>query len=249
MKRSTVSEGIKRLAFAAMLTAMSVVIGIFCKTALNFADGLFRITFENMPIILAGIIFGPIVGGAVGVASDLLSYLLSGQTYPPNLVVTLGAAVIGIIAGIVAKYIIRKRGTLQFIVAGASAHLVGSVIIKSVGLFIFYNWLVLWRIPTYLVITTVEVILLILLYKNKAIKKIIDKLSPVKESARGYDSCTHRAEAAINDTDEAPSEEDILTDDATQNDDGYETATDITAPKDNGAQAASEGDSGDEING
>ena len=186
MKKSTVSENIKKLAFAAMLTAMSVVIGIFCKTALNFADGLFRITFENMPIILAGIIFGPIVGGAVGVASDMLSYLLSGQTYPPNLVVTLGAAVVGILSGVVAKYIIKKRGKLQFIVAGASAHLVGSVIIKSAGLFVFYNWLILWRIPTYLLIAPLEVIMLILLYKNKAVKHMIDKISP--ESDTSYTS-------------------------------------------------------------
>ena len=179
MKKATVSESIKRLAFAAMLTAMSVVIGIFCKTALNFADGLFRITFENMPIILAGVLFGPIIGGAVGVASDLLSYILSGQTFAPNPVVTLGAAVVGIISGVVAKYIIKKRGATQFIVAGASAHLIGSVIIKSIGLFVFYNWLVLWRIPTYMLIVPVEVIMLILLYKNKAVRRMMDKVSPI----------------------------------------------------------------------
>ena len=202
MKRSTVSEGIKKLAFAAMLTAMSVVIGIFCKTALNFADGLFRITFENMPIILAGIIFGPIIGGAVGVASDLLSYLLSGQTYPPNLVVTLGAAVIGIISGIVAKYIIKRRGRLQFIVAGASAHLVGSVIIKSAGLFVFYNWLVLWRIPTYMLIASIEVIMLTLLYKNKAVKRMIDKISPDSDTAKA-------AESAFSGEEDTPREVDI----------------------------------------
>ena len=31
--------GVRELALAAMLTAMSVVIGIFCKTVLNFAEG------------------------------------------------------------------------------------------------------------------------------------------------------------------------------------------------------------------
>ena len=155
MKKINAHDQIKRLAFAAMLTAMSVVIGIFCKTALNFADGLFRITFEGMPIILAGIIFGPLVGGSVGIASDLISYLLSGQTYPPNPVVTLGAAIIGIVSGIVARFIIKKRGKLQFIVAGASAHILGSIIVKSVGLFAFYDWLVLWRIPTYIVIAPI----------------------------------------------------------------------------------------------
>ena len=160
-----------------MLTAMSVVIGIFCKTVLNFAEGLFRVTFENLPIILAGIIFGPLIGGLVGCASDLISYLLSPQTYPPNLVVTLGAITVGVCAGIVARYIIKKRGTLQFIFAGGLGHLIGSMIIKPIGLFTFYSWLVLWRIPLYLVIAPLEILIICLLYKNSAVRKLIDERS------------------------------------------------------------------------
>ena len=85
-----------------MLVAMSVLIGIFCKTFMNFGGGLFRVTFENIPIILSGIVFGPVVGGMVGIATDLVSYLLSPQTYPPNLVVTFGAFLIGFLSGFIA---------------------------------------------------------------------------------------------------------------------------------------------------
>ena len=60
-------KSIRVITLAAMLTAMSVVIGIFCKNFLNFGGGLFRITFENLPIILTGILFGPFVGAVVGV--------------------------------------------------------------------------------------------------------------------------------------------------------------------------------------
>lgn len=175
MKREKVFGSVKRLALAAMLTAMSVVIGIFCKTVLNFADGLFRITFENLPIILGGIFFGPVTGGLIGAASDLLSYLLSPQTYPPNLVVTLGAAVIGITSGVISHFIIRRHGPLQFAIAGGVAHIIGSMIIKSVGLFTFYSWLVLWRIPLYLVIAPTEILIITLLYRNSAFRRLIDK--------------------------------------------------------------------------
>ncbi len=175
MKREKVFGSVKRLALAAMLTAMSVVIGIFCKTVLNFADGLFRITFENLPIILGGIFFGPVTGGLIGAASDLLSYLLSPQTYPPNLVVTLGAAVIGITSGVISRFIIRRHGPLQFAIAGGVAHIIGSMIIKSVGLFTFYSWLVLWRIPLYLVIAPTEILIITLLYRNSAFRRLIDK--------------------------------------------------------------------------
>ena len=128
---------VRYITLSAMLIAMSVVIGIFCKSVLNFGGGLFRVTFENLPIILSGIIFGPVMGMAVGFASDIISYLLSGQAYPPNLIVSVGATLVGVTAGIVAKFIIKKRGTAQVIVAGGAAHLIGSMIIKPIGLFAF----------------------------------------------------------------------------------------------------------------
>ena len=167
-------KSLKALCLAAMLTAMSVVIGIFCKNLLNFGDGLFRVTFENLPIIFCGVFLGPLVGAACGIASDLISYLLSAQTYPPNLIVTAGAAAIGLCSGIVSKFIVKKRGNMQFILAGAVAHVIGSMIIKPIGLYQFYSWLVLWRIPMYLVIAPIEIILIAMLYKNKSFRAMID---------------------------------------------------------------------------
>ena len=163
------------LTLSAMLIAMSVVIGIFCKTFLNFGGGLFRITFENLPIILSGIMFGPLVATAVGVATDLVSYLLSPQIYPPNLVVTLGAATVGFISGFISHFLVKKQGYAQIIISGIAAHAVGSMIIKSIGLFSFYGWAVIWRVPTYIVIAAVEITILCLLYKNATFRRLIDK--------------------------------------------------------------------------
>ena len=166
-------KSVKVLTLSAMLCAMSVVIGMFCKTFLNFGLGLFRITFENLPIILSGIVFGPIVGGLVGAAGDLVSYLLSPQIYPPNLIVTCGAAAIGIISGFVSHLLIKKRGYVQIIVSGVLAHVVGSMVIKTIGLFQFYSWAVLWRIPLYTVISALEILLICMLYKNATFRRLI----------------------------------------------------------------------------
>ena len=168
-------KSIQSLTIAAMLTAMSVVIGIFCKNFLNFGGGLFRITFENMPIILSGILFGPLFGAAVGIASDLISYLLSAQIYSPNLIVTLGAAAVGFVSGFIARVAIRKKGYAQIVISSLFAHLIGSILIKSIGLYQFYGWAVFWRIPTYVLIVGVELLILCLLYKNAAFRKIIDR--------------------------------------------------------------------------
>ena len=134
-RKKNAFESVKSMTIAAMLTAMSVVIGILCKNFLNFGGGLFRVTFENLPIIMGGLLFGPIIGGIIGAASDLLSYIFSAQIYPPNLVVTAGAISVGVVSGVMSRYVVKKKGTLQIIVSGGLAHIVGSMIIKPIGLY------------------------------------------------------------------------------------------------------------------
>ena len=174
--RSAARSALKRLVLGAMLAAMSVVIGMFCKSFLNFGGGLWRVTFENLPIILAGVFLGPLTGGMVGVVSDLTSYLLSPQVYPPNLVVTFGAFAVGVTAGLMARFVVRERGTKQIVLSAAVAHIIGSMIIKPIGLFQFYQWAVLVRIPLYLVIAPLEILLLCLLWKQKSFRKLFEKI-------------------------------------------------------------------------
>lgn len=174
-KKNSVFPNLKSLTLAAMMTAVSVVIGIFCKNFLNFGAGLFRITFENIPIILSGILFGPAVGGLVGAASDLVSYLLSNQVYPPNLIVTLGAALVGAVSGVISHCVIKHEGRGRIILSAAAAHLVGSMIVKPIGLYQFYGILVLWRIPLYLVIAPIEILILCWLFRRGFFLRLIER--------------------------------------------------------------------------
>ena len=175
------NESIRLLTRAAMMTALSVLIGIFCKNFLNFGAGLFRITFENIPIIMAGIIMGPITGGVVGLSSDLLSYFLSAQTFAPNLIVSLGATMVGVVSGLVSKFLIKRRGSVQIIVSGALAHIVGSMIIKPIGLFQFYEYAVFLRIPLYMVIAPVEIGLICILLRRKSFASVVGYSNGMKK--------------------------------------------------------------------
>ena len=175
MKKDVLLRSVKALTVSALLCAMSVVIGIFCKSALDFGGGLFRITFENLPIILAGIFYGPLAGSAVGVISDLLSYLLSGQEYPINIIVTMGAGIIGFVSGVMSKYVVKKTGYKQIILSASVAHLIGSVIIKSIGLFSYFGWAVMIRLPLYLAIATLEILLICMLYKKSVFRHLMEE--------------------------------------------------------------------------
>ncbi len=173
-KKRKIFKSVKALTVAAMLTAMSVIIGILCKNYMNFSRGLLRVTFENLPIILAGIMYGPIIGGLVGIAADVVSYIFSTQVFPLNPIVTFGAFSVGFVSGIMARYVVKKRGKKQIILSAATAHIIGSMIIKPIGLYQFYQWGVLLRIPLYLLIAPLEIVLLCVLFSNKSFCRLLN---------------------------------------------------------------------------
>lgn len=160
---------LKNLVFAAMMTALCVVIGLVCKTYMTF--GAIRITFENIPVILSGMILGPVYGAVVGVASDLVSAPLSG--YGINPVITLGSAAVGFVGGFVWKKLFKTKNFVASLASVLSAHAVGSMLVKSIGLYMYAYPLpvLLLRIPLYLAIGLIESYLVFCITKNKAISK------------------------------------------------------------------------------
>ena len=177
MQSKTKASRILRLTVVcAFLTATSIVLGKYL--AVNLSDVL-RFSFENLPIILAGVAFGPIAGAAVGIVADLLGCMLVG--YGINPLVMLGAATIGAISGIY-RYLFNKTGGvslfLKVLCAEISAHLVGSVVIKTVGLSVWYDMrleiLMLWRLLNYVIISAAEIPLIYALLKNRGISRQID---------------------------------------------------------------------------
>ena len=172
-KKVALFGSLTTMTVSAMMVALSAVIGYICKTipALNLGSGL-RITFENLPIIVAGIMFGPIVGGCVGCVADLLSCLFSGQSPMPWVLV--GSILVGVVAGFVSKYIVRKNGVLKIVLAEIFAHLIGSMIVKTAALYVIFGEIVFFRIPISIGILAVETVLICAMYKNKTVKRLID---------------------------------------------------------------------------
>ena len=175
MKNKKGFSSVRTLTLAAMLTAISIVIGIFCKSFLDY--GIIRITFENIPIILSGIMFGPWIGAAVGTCADMISYMLSIQKFEISPIITIGAALIGIVSGLIFR--IKRNGfnSKRIILAVFLSHTVGSMLVKSAGLFYIYEniygsgWFVLYRIPLYIVIATIESIIICAMLKNRYFKR------------------------------------------------------------------------------
>ena len=73
--------------------------------------------------------------------------------------------------------IIKKKGRAQIIVAGSLSHLVASMIIKSIGLYQYYGALVLFRIPLYLCIAPIEILIICALLNFPPLR--LEKALPV----------------------------------------------------------------------
>ena len=167
------------LCFAAILSAMSFILGKFLQIPNPFQEFI-RISFENLPILIAGISLGPIAGALVGTVADLLGCVLYG--YSINPIITVGAAAVGLVSGIISNYVIKKPLILKITISVLSAHIIGSVLIKSAGLAVWYlskyelGYLefVLWRLLNYALVASAECVIIYLLYKNNAFKKQIE---------------------------------------------------------------------------
>lgn len=171
-KRSVALFGTVRvMAMSAVLAAMSIV----CGKYLAFGVGqVLRFSFENLPILVSGILFGPLVGAAVGVAADLIGCVLVG--YAINPILTVGAAVIGLLGGFCYRLSGNLPEAIRVLLSVGLAHLVGSIVIKTIGLAAFYDMpigvLLLWRGLNYLIVGSVEYALIYLIMKNKAIRSL-----------------------------------------------------------------------------
>ena len=185
MKNKSNASRVLHLSVAcALLSAISIFAGKYL--AINAGEVL-RFSFENLPILFAGMAFGPIGGALVGAVADLVGCMLVG--YAINPIITLGAVAIGVIAGIY-RYLPLRVGVWRVITIALIvliSHAVGSVIIKTFGLSVFYDMhfgiLMLWRALNYLIVGSIECLFLLLLFKNKSLCSQINKILP-RRSAR-----------------------------------------------------------------
>ena len=169
------------MVFAAILVAISVTGKLF---AINFGEVL-RISYENLPIAMAGIIFGPFAGFVVGICADLCGCLAVGYTVNP--IITLGAGAIGLVSGTVSVFAKNRFSPIWLVVSDVAGHIIGSIIIKTIGIAIYYGAengffaLMLTRVGTYIPVVIFEIVIFVFLLTNKHIKRELIKLTQGKK--------------------------------------------------------------------
>lgn len=96
----------------AMLVAVSIIFTRFLGAMIPVGGAnALRLSFGEIPIIIGGLLFGPLAGFMTGVAADLLGYLINsyGMPYFPGL--TLSAGLVGMLPALVLQ---RTKGKISF---------------------------------------------------------------------------------------------------------------------------------------
>ncbi|AEI90470.1 ECF transporter S component [Mycoplasma bovis] len=97
---------IRKISFIGILIAISVVIFVvFASFVPLISIPTYKISFIGLPIKISGLIFGPLVGGIVGLISDIISFSLFPTFY--NFYYTIAAIVDGVVAGLVGIIFLR----------------------------------------------------------------------------------------------------------------------------------------------
>ena len=166
-------RSVKTLVICALFTALSIIFGKF----LNIPVGeTIRFSFENTPLFLSGILFGPIISGMVAFVSDILGSILRG--YAINPVITLGAVFTSVTGAFLFKLFKNLPVFLRLFLSVSIAHILGSVIIKTIGLSLYtgtsFMVLLPMRAINYSIMIIIDTLVLFFLLKNRSFKKILE---------------------------------------------------------------------------
>ena len=192
----------KTLVSCALLAALSVVLA---RLAGLMPNAFTRFSIEAVPIYLAGMLFGPMAGGLVGVSSDFVGCLFSAFGYNP--VFSLPPILYGVFGGLFRRHLVKKISLPWMVVGFLPPVILGSILYQSFALAYFYYYdpnvagsfqqgLVYFlstRSLQFAVVLVIDVLLIYLLFRTKVFNRL--KLWPPENHKK--DGSIMNAEQAI----------------------------------------------------
>ena len=123
----------RTMASCAMLVAIQVILA----RAVPMLAPDSRISLEAIPIVLAGMLFGPLAGGMVGFSADFVGSLFSGYGYNP--LFCLPPILYGLFGGLFRFYVSKKTSFWRVLLTYLFPVLLGSLLWQSFTLAYVYN--------------------------------------------------------------------------------------------------------------
>lgn len=135
----------RKIVYISLLTALSIVL---TRILSFYPIPTIRISFGDIPIMISGLMLGPLPGAVTGMLSDFIGMLIfsapTGVPYFPGF--TLSKILVGIIPALTAM-VIRKQGWYRIAAAVILTEIVCSLLLDSLWLSMIYNKGILLLLP------------------------------------------------------------------------------------------------------
>lgn len=162
----------RTLVTLALLSAIEVALARFIVPMPN---PTMRFSIEDVPIIVAGLLFGPVAGGCVGLVGDAVGCLFSGYGYNP--IFALPPVLIGVCAGLMRRLVFKKPGYLSILLSFLPAVVLGRVLWQSYWLAFFYGthsfvWFLGTRAVQFAITSAVNAVVVYGLFRSKVFEHL-----------------------------------------------------------------------------
>lgn len=176
----------KMIVTLGLLVAMSVIL----ERLLGFMPTEnIRIAFGNLPIVIAGLLFGPIAGGLVGLLSDFLGTTLF-SPFPWFAPMALTPILMGVVPPLLGMLMKKRTNLGTFIAMILPAEIIGPMIWSSFSLQLLngapFLPNMMFRAPFKVAIAVVDILMIFLLYKSGLFRTLgLDRFGGKTNELRG----------------------------------------------------------------
>ena len=167
----------RRLTTMALLIALQIILARF--VGIQVSEGL-RISFESVPVIIAGIWLGPMAGFVVALLSDVLGTIISGYgVYFLPLAIT--PVFNGVVPGLCFKYLFK--GNMSFVkcvIMVVCTELISSLILGTIALTWYYELFVPTKDATFAILFVTRLTKLVTIAADALIVWMIQRAAYTK---------------------------------------------------------------------
>ena len=162
----------RMLVTLALLAAISVVLARFI---IPMPSPTLRFSIEAAPVIIAGLLYGPVPGAAVGLVADVVGCLFSGYGYNP--VFSVPPILIGLCTGLLRGMLKKKFSYVRVLATFLPAVVLGSVLWQSYWLAFFYGTktfgaFLISRALQFAITSAINALVVYLLLRNPAFQSL-----------------------------------------------------------------------------
>lgn len=126
MRKQTIQMSTKTIAYSAVLAAISVVLA---RLIVPMPNEFTRFSIEHVPLFMAGMFFGPVVGGCVGFTADFVGCLFSPFGFNP--IYCVPPILYGVCGGIFRRFLAGNCNLLRVSVSFLPPVVLGSIGVQS----------------------------------------------------------------------------------------------------------------------